>query len=219
MNRATKKLLTIMIFCFCLFIVISVLSSHNRLHTIDESMYALINMDDSGFIYRMLDALAIIGSGEVIILLTLFIGLLLFIKKRWMQLVFLLTAVFGGIALNFLLKLVFRRERPGETTLLEVFGYSLEINSYSFPSGHTMRVIILFSFLIFLSLTYIGKKQWRIFCTVLFIIIPVLISLSRVITGAHYFTDIFAAALISIVWFLLCYIFFQYIRKKSLSPK
>ncbi|WP_161784648.1 hypothetical protein [Halalkalibacter okhensis] len=41
--------------------------------------------------------------------------------------------------MNFGLKLLYQRERPGVEREIEVFGNSLDLISYSFPSGHTMR--------------------------------------------------------------------------------
>lgn len=42
-------------------------------------------------------------------------------NKLWIHLSFLIIIVFGGIVINFLFKLLFQRERPGDTRVLEVF--------------------------------------------------------------------------------------------------
>src|SRR5699024_11275784 len=70
------------------------------------------------------------------------------------------------VFLNLALKLLIHRERPGdEAKYIDVFNYQLEMQSYSFPSGHTMRATIFFLFLIYL-VYYFGKRtltKWILF--------------------------------------------------------
>lgn len=110
----------------------------------------------------------------------------------------------GGILLNFTLKVAFQRERPGELKSIEVFGHTLEIASYSFPSGHTMRTVLLFSFLIFICYKYLSEKFTKAAVISALIALIGLVALSRIITGAHFPSDILAAITISISWFYLC---------------
>lgn len=115
----------------------------------------------------------------------------------------LLFATFGGIALNYLLKLAFQRERPGEMSYIEIFGYSLELASYSFPSGHTMRSVIFFAFLMYVCRLYVANPTLRVFGYAAGSAMIVAIGLGRVVTGAHFPTDVAAAASIAIAWFCI----------------
>ena len=199
----------IMFGSLAIFIVISVLSLQNRLTTIDQAIISSLTGDVSPFVASLMEAVTKLGSGEIILIITFIIAAILFFKKLYTQIVFLFTLTFGGIALNFFLKILFQRERPGEMSVIEVFGYSLEIASYSFPSGHTMRSVLLFTFLIYMSYYFIKNNTTKIGAIVIFSLMIIIISLSRIIVGAHFPSDIIAAVTISITWFYLCLILIQ----------
>ncbi|MDV2682997.1 phosphatase PAP2 family protein [Alkalihalophilus lindianensis] len=145
-----------------------------------------------------------LGSGEVILGLTFILMSLLFFTKQRMMSLLLGVIVFGGLALNLSLKLLFQRERPGEMRYIEAFGHTFEMASYSFPSGHTMRTVLLFAFIMYLSYLFIRNRSLRVITYSIAFLCIVLVALSRMVLEAHYPSDIIAAISISIVWFTLC---------------
>ncbi|MDT8861402.1 phosphatase PAP2 family protein [Alkalihalobacillus sp. MEB130] len=209
MKNTNKKYLIITICSLLLFIFISILSLKDRLISIDQAIISWFTESSSSFVVTLMEAITKIGSGEFILILSLIIGLCLSVYKKWGYVIFLFVLTSGGIALNFFLKVLFQRERPGEMSVIEVFGYSLEIASYSFPSGHTMRSVILFTFLIFLCYRLIRNSLQVITFSSLFIFMIISVALSRIIVGAHFPSDIFAAITISLSWFYFCLIAFQ----------
>ncbi|WP_052144631.1 phosphatase PAP2 family protein [Halalkalibacter okhensis] len=203
--------------CLLLFILISVLSSFNQLVNFDQTIISALTDGISPLFLAIMTGITKFGSGEVMLILTVAIGFLLFIRKMWGYAIFLFTLMFGGIALNFILKILFQRERPGEMSVIEVFGYSLEIASYSFPSGHTMRSVIFFSFLSYFCIRIIRNSFAKASVTILFISMIILVALSRIITGAHFPSDILAAGTISIAWFYFCLLVLRILFKDKLS--
>ncbi len=205
-----------MVTCFFLFLFITFLSLQNNLVAVDQF---LINWLTNTFSYSIpvMEAVTKAGSGEFILIATLGIGIILLLTKLWSHLVFFFALTFGGIALNFILKISFQRERPGEMTVIEVFGYSLEMASYSFPSGHTMRSVLLFSFLIFISYHFLQSFKSKVTMIIIFFLSIATIAMSRVIIGAHFPTDIFAAITISISWFFFCLWMIRLISKGRLQ--
>ncbi|PPA69559.1 phosphatase PAP2 family protein [Jeotgalibacillus proteolyticus] len=190
--------------CLILFILISVLSWREQLELIDSLIIDGLARWISPAIVMLMEGITKIGSGETILILTFLLSLYLLFKKLWKEIIFLYVLTLGGILLNFLLKVGFQRQRPGEMSSIEVFGNSLEITSYSFPSGHTMRSVLLFSFLIYLSLVYLNKLTIKTAIIFSLITMIFLVAISRIIIGAHFPSDIFAAITISITWFYLC---------------
>ena len=194
--------------CFALFVFISILSLRDQLLAVD---------------YRIIDALATsnplvsqamvgvtqIGSSEAILLVTVFVSFFLLYFRLWRETAFLYVLTIGGIALNFLLKIAFQRERPGELKSIELFDVSLEIASCSFPSGHTMRSVLLFTFLIYIIHHIMKRASIRISVIAALASIILLVALSRIIVGAHFPSDIAAAMAISISWFYLCLSLFR----------
>ncbi|MFB4165780.1 phosphatase PAP2 family protein [Alteribacillus sp. JSM 102045] len=144
-----------------------------------------------------------IGDTEIILLLTLCITLIFIYKRDWFNSIFFLTLSLGGFILNFSLKLLFGRERQGELSFIEVFSYSFEIPSYSFPSGHTMRTVILFGFLLYLSSQLIKRMPLRYCIYFICLLIIIGVSLSRIFLEAHYFSDVISAISIALSWFYL----------------
>ncbi|WEG17884.1 phosphatase PAP2 family protein [Alkalihalophilus pseudofirmus] len=145
-----------------------------------------------------------LGSGEVMIILTLVLMGFLYFKREKLYALMLGVIVFGGLFLNLGLKLLFQRERPGEIRYLEVFGQSFELASYSFPSGHTMRTFLLFAFIIYISYLFITKRAIRLMSYAIAVFCISVVALSRMILEAHYPSDIIAAISISILWFIIC---------------
>ncbi len=204
-----------MISSFFLFLIISILSMRNKLTLLDQSIISSLTDGTSTIVMTLMELVTKIGSGEMILIATLIISIFLMVKKMRKHVILLFLLTFGGIVLNFALKILFQRERPGEMSVIEVFGYSLEIASYSFPSGHTMRSVLLFSFLIYMSYHFIKKPFARVAVIGLLSFMILLIALSRIIVGAHFPTDILAAVSISIAWFYSCLILLQYLLKIS----
>lgn len=207
----------IIISCTILFLLISILSVQNNLDLIDQRIHSLLTDNTPTFVFTLMDGITKIGASEIILIATFIISILLLIKKMWLHIAFLFSVTFGGILLNFLLKILFQRQRPGEMSEIEVFNYSLEVASYSFPSGHTMRSVLLLSFLMFLCYHFIKTMSVKVACMSILIFMIILVSLSRVIVGAHFASDILAAVVISIAWFYFCLVAFRYMFKNTVS--
>ncbi|SER57466.1 phosphatase PAP2 family protein [Salipaludibacillus aurantiacus] len=219
MEDNNKKNISIALSCFILFAVISVLTLFNRLAFLDETLTSWLTEGVPSVVVSFMEIITVIGSGEAILILTGLVGVFLLYKKMWNHAVFLIVLTGGGVVLNFILKILFQRDRPGESSVIEFFGYSLEIPSYSFPSGHAMRSVILFSFLIYLAYRQLENSTAKVSATVIFGGLIILVALSRIITGAHFPSDILAAAIISIAWLNVCLFTFRVWGEKKLPVK
>ncbi|MFT4416397.1 phosphatase PAP2 family protein [Fredinandcohnia humi] len=122
-------------------------------------------------------------------------------KKNWYNGIFYLTVTFSGIVINLLLKIMFMKERPGESHTIEFFNYSLNIPSYSFPSGHTMRAVILCCFILYLSYITIKNNNLKVMVYSIIVLLILGVAISRIMLGAHFLSDTIAAISISISWF------------------
>ncbi|MFA1818817.1 phosphatase PAP2 family protein [Virgibacillus oceani] len=206
MKFTTSKQITIILISIFLFLFLSIF--RDDLVCLDETIYAWLTAHQSPMIFSIMKRFTNIGSGEMILFVALIIAVILSIKRLWMYVTFILVVTFGGMFINLLLKMTFQRGRPGEARELEVFGYSLDITSYSFPSGHTMRIVLLFLVFILLCHRFMKHGTLKVISISVLTGIPVLVAISRIMIGAHFFTDILAAIFISIVWFQLCYLLF-----------
>ena len=109
--------------------------------------------------------------------------------------------------INLISKLIFRRDRPTINQL--VFE-----DSYSFPSGHTITATVVYGFIIYLIYkSNLSKKEKSIYISILILLI-LLIGLSRIYLGVHYFTDVIGAIALGISYLIIA---IYIIEKKKVS--
>ncbi len=110
----------------------------------------------------------------------------------------LLLSVPLGMLLNFLLKNIFQRERPGFDQPI------ITLVSYSFPSGHTAAATLFYGVLAAWLLTQL-RRQWWAPVMLLAAGMVLLVALSRVYLGVHYPSDVFAAMASSTAWLVITF--------------
>jgi undecaprenyl-diphosphatase len=126
------------------------------------------------------------------------LALYLFWKRDWVWLVFLVSAVPGGMLLNETMKHLFRRSRP-------ILEHSLlTLPSYSFPSGHVAGATLFYGALaiMFISAVDDWRKRGFIICVALTMV--TLVAVSRLYLGVHYLSDTLAAFTEACAWLSLC---------------
>lgn len=99
------------------------------------------------------------------------------------------AAVIVSEALNLILKEIFARERPNILQLVNE-------TTYSFPSGHAMINITVYTMLGIFAIKYIRSKKIKISVVIMCIIMPLIISFSRVYLGVHYAGDVLGGMLL-----------------------
>lgn len=122
----------------------------------------------------------LIGISAVIVLIFIF-------NRKFALNCMLLSAL--QFLINAVLKYIFKRPRPSVEHLVNV-------SNYSFPSGHAMAISCLYALIIYYL--YHSKCRYRYLLIFICIGIIVLVDLSRVYLGVHYFSDVFAGTMISI---------------------
>lgn len=212
-----KSLVFIIIISLLTFLSVTFIFTTENGYSYDQDVISWVEETSTASIVKVMDVISLVGSSEVVLLLTAIIAIILAFKREWFYTFFFLTVSVGGVAVNFILKVLFQRERPGEMSYIEVFNISLEIPSYSFPSGHTMRAMILLLFLIFISQKMLRRSLLKLLTYLFLTAIMIGVALSRLFLDAHFFSDVLGAISISIVWFFLCYLFFKRYEKKKSS--
>ena len=208
-TRKTSFLITAVVFLF-LFLIVTMLTSGTSGFLLDETVSYWADGFSSSFILTIMKIASVLGSSEMILIVTVIIGIILLIQRNWRQFFFFFTVSVGGVIVNFLLKTIIKRERPGdEVSYIEAFNVQLEIQSYSFPSGHTMRATILLLFLVYVSYLVLLNGVVQYVSYVVYILLLLLIALSRVMLDAHYFTDVIGALFMATGWFFLCLYLFH----------
>jgi membrane-associated phospholipid phosphatase len=130
--------------------------------------------------------------------------------REWYWMLTLGLAVGGGMLLNVLLKYAYERTRPHFDDPL------LVLTSYSFPSGHTSGAVLFYGVLAAFLVSRVYSRRWRATIVGAAITAVVLVAFSRVYLGAHYLTDVLAAACSSAAWLVLCLSFVhELVRRRT----
>jgi undecaprenyl-diphosphatase len=133
-----------------------------------------------------------------ILIMSLMLGGHFRARRAWYWLASLVLAVPGGLLLNVLLKYIFQRARPSFDDPL------LTLDSFSFPSGHTSGAVLFYGVLAAYLVCNSASWRLRLMQTGAALVMVVLVALSRIYLGAHYLSDVLAAAAVSCAWLAIC---------------
>ena len=133
-----------------------------------------------------------------ILLMTAVLGYALHRSGRPWWLLSLVLSVPGGLLLNNAVKHLVQRARPHFDDPL------LTLTSYSFPSGHTAGATVFYGFLAVFVLAHVRAKPWRAAIVGAAVGMVMLVGFSRMVLGAHYFSDVAGAMVEGVLWLALC---------------
>ena len=192
-----KKYLIIGIIFIILFLIISVYNHFIGLTSIDNFVYTLILKTYTPVTTMMMNGITFFGSRSFFVSVGIIV---LWYPKVILKdkLAVLITVAIVATS-SFLLKYLFLIERPDVYRLVEVTGYS-------FPSNHATASMALYTIITLLVLERIKNTKLRLLTKVL-VTIPILVGVSRVYLGVHYFSDVIAGWSLAIgVAFIVYYI-------------
>lgn len=175
-----RKRKTMIGFLLILFVIIAYMVNTGKTAAVDQMVYQQVALLIDPFLTRVMIIISWLGDTHFIVS---FILLLLLISKFRYK-AGLPMAIAGGTAatLNSLLKQLFSRTRPGVLPLV------IE-TSYSFPSGHSMSNMAIYTVLSLVLLSY--KKSQAMWLWISFLYgFVILIGFSRIYLGVHYFSDV-----------------------------
>lgn len=133
-----------------------------------------------------------------VVMITIAIILVIILKRKNITVLIFGNMIFV-IILNFILKLIFSRQRPLSYMLIDESGYS-------FPSGHSMVGIAFYGMIIYITYKLIKKVWLRRIFTISLAVLITLIGFSRIYLGVHYPSDViagFAFGYMFLILFLL----------------
>ncbi len=183
-----------------IFIVLIVFVKTNDYLEIDSYIYnCLISLKNPLFT-KIVTGITNFG-GTFIIIILIILSIIIFRKKIYS---ILITAnIISVVLITQVLKMLIQRPRPSVPHLVEESGFS-------FPSGHAMASLAFYGFLIYLIWQTNINKKAKIGITIILAILILLIGLSRIYLGVHYFTDVVAGFICSTIYLL---IYIDYVKK------
>jgi Membrane-associated phospholipid phosphatase len=183
-------------FPMLLFIILVKDLIKNELSVFDSKVYGFI----AGFISKnmtnLMRILTYLGSGWVLFIISLFIIAFLWRYNKYSLYGWMILLNLGASSLlNQIFKFIFHRQRPNILRLIE-------INGFSFPSGHSMTGMSFYGLIIFLCLKYL--KHWTKYVLAGALSLLVLsIGVSRIYLGVHYASDVLAGFSVGFAWLVV----------------
>ena len=150
-----------------------------------------------------------LGSPSVLTLVTIgAVGYLWLERKRGAAL-FVVISVAGGAALEILLKLGFARPRP------ELVSRLVDVNSFSFPSGHAAMATITYLTLGVLLASVQKRRRMKLYLLAVATFLALLVGFTRVYLGVHWPTDVLAGWCVGAAWALGCWLIATWLQHRG----
>jgi len=174
-------------------------------HTIDFKISEVMSKINTLYLNSFFIFVGQYSNFIMIAIALLFLGIFISMKKKKKAIVFTL-ALACGFALQKLIKFLFERQRPPAQLIQDL--------ENSFPSGHSISAIILFSLLIYFYKDEIKDKVRKSWFITINLFLILFIGFSRIYINAHWFSDVLAGFALGL--FILHLILFIFEKKNKI---
>lgn len=144
------------------------------------------------FVTGFTDIAGTIGMPIIAVLGILVLGIT---RKSWTPVVIIAAAGTGSLLMTVAGKDLIARERPALADAVPPFEYSP-----SFPSGHTLNAVAVIGAIAYLLVLRRSSRTARVAIVTGATLFAVLVGLSRVYLGHHWFTDVLVGWVLGALW-------------------
>ncbi len=162
----------------------------------DVGIIEYIHNNTNPIVLAFMKFISFIGSENFLIPVTAMVIAYSLVKRNYFISKLLLLSTLGSYTMNHLLKQIFQRTRPLEYFLVEQGGLS-------FPSGHAMVTMTLYSTIAFLLAKKVQDKRKKYLIHIIAFVMICLMGISRIYLGVHWPTDIVGGYLAGYIFYYL----------------
>ncbi len=178
---------TILILVILAFGILTLLAKQYHYFKIDLTFTLFVQQYQPFWFDFLMRYITLLGNPVTVAILVTFLGAAGFLFGRKRAPLMLTISTLGGLFLSEIIKILVGRPRP-DPTLIRQIGYFLQADS--FPSGHVLGAVSLYGFLLYISFTKLKKSFLRSGIIAICILMIMLMGLSRIYLGAHWFSDV-----------------------------
>ncbi len=151
-----------------------------------------------------------VGSPQSFLLLTIATAMLFWLyKKPYYLLQFFITLGVGALTV-YIMKVLIARTRPLEAIV--------QVDGYSFPSGHAAIATLFCSLLIFAYKDHIRNIFLRMLFIIILSLLALTIAFSRVYLSVHYLSDVIVGIVLGLlISSISVFIFENFFKKRELN--
>jgi len=146
-------------------------------------------------------AITKVGRGPVSIAIVFLVVAGLLVRGYWREASLLVVANLGSLVLDRSVKAIFARPRPP----LDLVTRITDPQSFSFPSGHALSAMVLYTSLAMVAARLGQPRLKRAAIALALIMIPVM-GFTRVYLGVHYPSDVIGGWALGAAWVWLVYL-------------
>lgn len=205
--KKTRQILKPIIFAFSIiiFVALARLLLLDKVSVFDNKIYDFILKIKCDPVTYFFKTITMTCSTWFVMLVT---AIIMIFSKNKKKTFYIGLNVVLCFLLNQAFKMIFTRERPVGINLINE-------NGYSFPSGHSMMSVAFYGFLAYMYLHSKRSKKNRLLVIISFILLVLLIGISRIYLGVHFASDVLAGFALALAYLILFVTIF-YNEKKRL---
>ncbi len=211
-------LMTIFVFAAASFTLLKLASEMREGETRSADQAILLALRDPNdlsnpigpeWVETMCRDLTSLGSPAVLTLITIVAVSYLWIDGKRSTALLTALSIIGGAVLVSLLKFGFARPRP------EFVSHCVNVNSFSFPSGHaTMAAVTYLTLGVLLARVQKGQRM-KLYVLAVASVLVLLVGFTRVYLGVHWPTDVLAGWCIGTAWAAGCWFVATWLRHRG----
>ena len=163
--------------------------------------------------YYVFQIITLLGAPFTMLIIEVLGAVRLIRERRWVPLSGWLAAILGGGLLDLALKAAIHRPRPPDAELFLVG------TSWSFPSGHALGSLVgygMLSYVLVVWWVHTRRAQAAIVAGAALIVL--LVGMSRLYLGVHYFSDVMAGWAAGTLWLAACISGLEVVRRQPRGP-
>ena len=145
----------------------------------------------------------LLQSPFVLLLFTLGACVFIFVNTQnpWLEVLFTITTIFGGILYQEILTKVFHYLQPSHSSLLQ----------FEFPNEQSLMTIIVYGFFIFMLVSHV-KNKWKISAPLAGLFLLLLMGIANVYLSIRLPSDVVAGFVYGAAWLLLNLLVLELVR-------
>jgi len=207
-SRWLAILATILIFTAGLSaLVFGAVINSSSLTAVDQTVLSALKSLHTPWADHLMLASSRLADEAVISALVVVVAIFLAWQRHWRSLMYWVAAVGFGLFASAALKYGLQIPRPPN----QVPG----LGPYSFPSGHTLRAVVLFGFLAVIIARSM-RERWRWLPYGLAGLMIILVGLARLYLGVHWLSDILGSITLGMLWVaILGLAYYRHTRAES----
>lgn len=196
------------------FVILAFFAKQYPYFSFDLNISLFIQKFNPIWFFWLMMLITFLGNGLTALVIVILMATYCYLFGKRKTPAVLIFSTIGGFILSYILKILIVRPRP-DPLLVHQVGTFLKADS--FPSGHVLGAVSLYGFLLYIAYTQLKSGFFRYLVVDTCILVIILMGLSRIYLGAHWFSDVLGAYLIGLVWLSFMVFLFQKLETKVKS--